>query len=267
MKLAENTFKTALKAGRPQIGIWQALADPYTAEICATAGFDWLLFDGEHAPNDVRTLLAQLQAVAPYPVHPIARPPTGEVWIIKQYLDIGFSTLLVPLVDSGDEARKLVRAVRYPPGGIRGVGSAIARASRWNQIGNYLQEADEQTCLLVQVETRNSIAHLEEIAAVEGVDGVFIGPADLSAALGHPGDPGHPEVQAIIEKAIERIKKAGKASGILTSDTKLAQRYLDLGCLFVGVGNDVSLLSRAAINLAAHFKRAPPGDVSGSSAY
>jgi 4-hydroxy-2-oxoheptanedioate aldolase len=250
-----NAFKAALAAGRPQIGLWQALASPYTAEICAGSGFDWLLFDGEHAPNSIPALLAQLQAVAPYPAHPVGRLPVGATHLIKQYLDIGFTTLLVPLVESVEQAQELVRATRYAPAGVRGVGSAIARASRWNRIGNYLDEADDQICLLVQIESAAGIEHLDAIAAVPGVDGVFIGPSDLSAALGHRGDPGHTAVQTVIDAAIGRIRAAGKAAGILTADPTLAARYLELGCTFVAVGTDVVLLARSSDALARSFQR------------
>lgn len=263
----QNPFKTALREGRPQIGLWQGLANPYTAEICAGAGFDWLLFDGEHAPNDVPTLLSQLQAIGGLPVNAVARPPVGEPWIIKQYLDLGFSNLLVPLVETPDQAEGLVRTVRYPPEGIRGVGAALARAARWNRLGDYLQWANDQICLLLQVETRAGLENLAAIASTEGVDGVFIGPADLSAALGHRGDPGHPEVQTAVETAIAQVQAAGKAAGILTSDEALARRYLDLGCLFVAVGNDVSLLTKAADTLAARFGRNAAPAVPGSAAY
>jgi 4-hydroxy-2-oxoheptanedioate aldolase len=253
MAAVENRFKLALRQGRAQIGLWQALASPYAAEICAGAGFDWLLFDGEHAPNDVPGLLAQLQAVGASDTHPVARPPFGETWIIKQYLDIGFRTLLVPMVETAAQAEALVRAMRYPPEGIRGVGAAIARASGWNRQGDYLAWANEQVCLLVQVETRRGLENLDAIAGVEGVDGVFIGPADLSASLGHRGDPGHPEVQAAIEDAITRVRAAGKAPGILTSSEALARRYLDLGCRFVAVGADLSVFVGAIDALARRF--------------
>ena len=249
-----NRFKQALKEGRPQIGLWQALANPYSAELCAGSGFDWLLFDGEHAPNDVPTMLAQLQAVEAYPCHPIGRPPLGEVRLIKQYLDIGFQTLLIPLVDTAEQAEQMARAMRYPPDGIRGVGAGSARVSRWNRVEHYFRDADEQMCLLIQAETRAALENLEAMTAVEGVDGVFIGPADLSAALGHRGNAGHPDVQAAIEDAIRRIVKAGKAAGILTSNEELARRYLDLGATFVAVGTDVGILAKQTSALAARFK-------------
>ena len=254
MQTPFNTFKQRLQSGEAQIGLWLGLADPYCAELAANAGFDWLLIDGEHAPNDLRSLLGQLQAVAPYPVQPIIRPVVGDTALIKQLLDIGAQTLLVPMVDSAEQARELVRAMRYPPFGVRGVGSALARASRWNSIPGYLDEADAQMCLLVQVENLEGLANLDAIATVDGVDGVFIGPADLSAAMGQRGNPGHPEVRAAIEDAIARIQRAGKAAGILSADEKLARRYLELGAKFVAVGVDTSLLMRSQRELAGKFE-------------
>jgi 4-hydroxy-2-oxoheptanedioate aldolase len=255
MEMKKNTFKAALKSGqRAQIGLWLGLVDPICAEICAGAGFDWLVIDGEHAPNDVRSILSQLQAVAPYPAHPVVRPVSGDVQLIKQLLDIGAQTLLVPMVESAEQARLLVAAMRYPPAGIRGVGAALARASQWNRVANYLDEANDQMCLLVQVETRLGLENLDAIAAVEGVDGVFIGPSDLSAALGHLGKPGHADVQQAIEDAIVRIRASGRAAGILTTDEAQARHYLSLGCTFVAVGLDGNLLMRATQELASKFK-------------
>jgi 4-hydroxy-2-oxoheptanedioate aldolase len=257
MQLPVNSFKQALLQKRAQIGLWVGLADHYTTEICAGAGFDWLLLDGEHAPNDLRTLLQQAQAVAAYPgTHPIARVPVGHgpagTAIIKQYLDLGFQTLLVPMVDTPQQAADLVRAMRYPPDGIRGMGGA--RASRWGRYRNYAGECNAQMCLLVQAETREALGNLQAIIATEGVDGVFIGPADLSASLGHVGNPTHPEVQAAIDDAIRRIVRGGKAAGILTTDDSLARHYLELGATFVAVGLDNNLLARATSELAAKFK-------------
>lgn len=267
MDMPVNTFKQRLLAGDAQVGLWLGLADPYCAELAANAGFDWLVIDGEHAPNDLRSLLGQLQAVAPYPAQPIIRPPIGDPVLIKQLLDIGVQTLLVPMVDSAAQAAELVRAMRYPPFGIRGVGSALARASRWNSIPGYLDQADEQMCLLVQIENLDGLANLDAIATVEGVDGVFIGPADLSAAMGYRGNPGHPEVQAAIEDAIARIRRAGKAVGILSADEVLARRYLELGCSFVAVGVDTSLLMKALQGLASRFKGTPAPPPSAGSVY
>ena len=257
MHMPINHFKQRLRSGEPQIGLWLGLADAYCAELAANAGFDWLLIDGEHAPNDLRGMLAQLQAVAPYPSQAVIRPVIGDTALIKQVLDIGAQTLLVPMVESAEQVHQLVRAMHYPPTGIRGVGSALARASRWNSIQGYLDHADEQMCLLVQIENKEGLANLDEIVAVEGVDGVFIGPADLSAAMGHRGNPGHPEVQAAIEDAIVRIGKAGKAAGILSADEKLARRYIELGAAFVAVGVDTTVLMRGLRELAGKFKSMP----------
>jgi 4-hydroxy-2-oxoheptanedioate aldolase len=254
-----NPFKQALREKRAQIGLWVGLADHYTTEICAGAGFDWLLIDGEHSPNDLRTILQQAQVIAAYPnTHAISRVPMGHGHVgqalIKQYLDLGIQTLLVPMVDTAEQAKEIVRSMRYPPDGVRGMGGA--RASRWGRYPNYAKEANAQVCLLVQVETRAALDNIEAIAAVDGVDGIFIGPADLSASLGHVGNPGHPEVQAAIDDAIKRIVKAGKAAGILTLDEALARHHLQLGATFVAVGLDNNLLMKATSALAAKFKSA-----------
>lgn len=253
MRTPANPFKQALPKPRAQIGLWLGLADPYAAEMCATAGFDWLLIDGEHGPNDLRSMLGALQAVAPYPAHPVLRIPHGDTALIKQVLEIGATTLLVPMVESAEQARDLVRATRYPPQGVRGVGSGLARSSRWSAYPDYLRDANDGICLLVQVETASALSNLDEIAAVDGVDGVFIGPADLSASMGHLGNPGHPEVRQAIDTAIARILSAGKAPGILAVDEALARHYIDLGVRFVAVGVEVTLLARAARALAARF--------------
>ncbi|HFD2068903.1 4-hydroxy-2-oxoheptanedioate aldolase [Serratia marcescens] len=250
-----NYFKRALQEKRPQIGLWLGLCSSYSAELLAGAGFDWLLIDGEHAPNNVQTVLGQLQAVAPYPSQPVVRPPWNDAVIIKQLLDVGAQTLLIPMIQNAEQARDAVRATRYPPHGVRGVGSALARASRWNRVPDYLQQADEQMCVLVQIETREAVKNLDAILQVEGVDGVFIGPADLSADMGFAGNPQHPEVQRTIDDAIVRIRAAGKAPGILMANKALAQRYLEAGALFVAVGVDTTLLARAAEALADEFKQ------------
>ncbi|MGA9797048.1 MAG: HpcH/HpaI aldolase/citrate lyase family protein [Rhizomicrobium sp.] len=254
MAIIANGFKRALKEKRLQIGLWQVLANAHTAEICATMGFDWLLFDSEHAPNDVPRLQAQLQAVAAYPVHPVARVPIGETWIVKQYLDTGVQTILVPLVDTAEQARALVKAMRYAPEGVRGVGSSGARASRWSAHGDYVEWANAEVCLLVQAETRQALDNLDAIADVEGVDGIFIGPNDLAASLGHRGKMDHPDVQRAIGHAMERIAKAGKAGGILSGNDADARRYIDAGFLFVAVGSDAGLLAGSGRELAARYK-------------
>ena len=264
MQTPDNVFKNAIRQGQPQIGLWLSMASAYSAEICAGSGFDWLLIDGEHAPNDVPLLLSQLQAVAAYPqTQAIARLPVGDAPLVKQYLDTGVQTLLVPMVDTPEQAAALVSACRYPqdddqvngPGGRGGIrGMAGARASRWGRYPNYAKEANERVCLLVQAETRTAIDNLDAIAAIDGVDGVFIGPADLSASLGHVGNPGHPEVQAVIEDGIKRILKAGKAPGILCTDDVLSLHYLSLGVLFIAVGLDTGILVHHSSALATRFK-------------
>ncbi|MGL4859143.1 MAG: aldolase/citrate lyase family protein, partial [Enterobacteriaceae bacterium] len=207
-----------------------------------------------HAPNDLQTMLAQLQAIAPYASQAVVRPPCNDPVLIKQILELGVQTLILPMVQTAEEAELAVRATRYPPQGIRGVGSALARASRWNQVDNYLHDADQQMCVIVQVETRQAVKNLSQILQVEGVDGVFIGPADLSADMGWRGQPNHPEVRHTIEHCIEQILAAGKAPGLLMADPATARHYLDLGALFVAVGVDTTLLARAAESLARQFK-------------
>jgi 4-hydroxy-2-oxoheptanedioate aldolase len=259
MELSTNLFKQALRQGKPQIGLWVGLADSYVTELLATTGFDCLVIDAEHAPNDPRSVLPQLQAMAPYKAHPIVRPACGKVELIKQYLDIGAQTLIIPMVESAEQAREMVSAMRYPPRGMRGVGTAMARASRWNQIKDYLPRCDDEMCLFVQVESVNAMADLEAIAAVEGVDGVFFGPADLAASMGLLGQPADPKVQAAVLKGITTVKSAGKVAGTLTADRSLARRYLEQGALFVAVGADATLLVKAATELAAEFTYASRG--------
>jgi 4-hydroxy-2-oxoheptanedioate aldolase len=253
VEMPVNAFKRALKKGVSQIGLWMGMADAYVAELLATTGFDWICIDGEHAPNDVRTVLAQLQAMAPYPVRAVVRPVHGNVALIKQYLDIGAQTLLIPMVETAEQALQMVAATRYPPGGTRGVGSALARASRWNQIDGYLQRCDAEMCVLVQVETVRALQNLESIATVEGVDGVFFGPADLSASMGLLGKSMDPAVQATILEGIARVRKAGGAAGMLSGDRKFAQDCLAAGASFVAVGVDTTVLVKAARELAQSF--------------
>ncbi|MDZ7920524.1 4-hydroxy-2-oxoheptanedioate aldolase [Rhodoferax sp.] len=254
LPLPINTFKQALYAGQQLIGCWVGFAHANVAEALAGCGFDWLLLDGEHAPNDPRTVLDQLRAVAAYPVQAVVRPVVGDVALVKQYLDVGAQTLLIPMVDTPEHAVLMVGATRYAPEGIRGMGAALARASRWNQIPDYIHHANGQMCLLVQAETTLAIRNLASIAAVDGVDGVFFGPADLSASMGYRGQANHPEVQKAILDGIATVRSAGKAAGILMADKAQAQTYLDAGAQFVAVGVDTTLLVRAASDLAAHFK-------------
>ena len=244
-----TVFRETLAGERPLIGLWQALANAYTAEICARAGFDWLLIDGEHAPNTATTLLAQLQAVTPFPVEPIARVPLGEPVAIKQYLDLGFRTLLVPMVDSAEQARAIVAATRFPPLGTRGVASATSRASGFGADSAYLAEAHLKVTLIVQIESGAALSAIDDIASVEGVDALFIGPGDLAASLGHLGNAQHPEVQDAIATAKAAIDRAGKPAGIFALSPEDARRRIAEGFKFVSVGTDIGILSKGAAAL------------------
>ena len=251
-----NPFKQALLKGETQIGLWLSSTSSYMAEIAATSGYDWLLIDGEHAPNTVQDLYHQLQAVAPYASQPVIRPVDGDRSLIKQVLDIGARTLLIPMVDSAEQAREIVSATRYPPLGVRGVGAGVARAARWGRVENYMARANDELCLLIQVESKAALDNLDAILEVEGIDGVFIGPADLSASLGYPDNAGHPQVQTIIEQAIRRIRLAGKAAGFLAVDPAMATRCLEWGANFVAVGVDTMLYTEALDSRLALFKSA-----------
>ena len=251
MPAPHNPFKKALANGELQVGCWLGLADPYVAEITAGAGFDWLLVDCEHAPNDLRSTLAQLQVIAARGSHAAVRPPIGETRIIKQLLDIGAQTLLIPMVESADQARELVAAVTYPPHGVRGVGSALARASDFSAIPDYLTTARDEICLLVQVENKKGMAALDDILTVDGIDGVFIGPSDLAADMGFIGQAGAPEVKDAVLSAIQRIVASGKAAGILTVDTELQVKCRELGATFIATEIDVTLFALSMRNAAA----------------
>lgn len=252
MDLPVNPFKRALKAGEKQIGLWCTLSSNYAIEVVAGAGFDWLLIDTEHSPNELDMVLSQLQAVAAYPTHPVVRVPWNDMVTIKRFLDIGTQTLLIPYVQNEEEAKQAVAYTRYPLHGLRGV-AGTTRANRFGRVKDYARRASEELCVLVQIETRTALDNLEAIAAVDGVDGVFIGPADLHASLGHAGETGLPEVKDVIDEAIRRIRKAGKASGVLTGVEADARRWLDLGCQFVAVGVDAAILARHSENLRARF--------------
>jgi len=254
MPAPENRFKSALARGDRLYGCWAGFADPYATEILATAGFDWLVIDGEHAPNDLRSIMAQLQVLEGRHSAPVVRLPMGEAWAIKQVLDIGAQTLLVPMVESAAQARDLIRATRYPPEGIRGSGAALARASHFADIPDYIATANAQICLLVQVETRAGLAALDDILAVDGVDGVFIGPSDLAADMGHMGDSSALPVRDAIRDALGRIAASSKAAGILALDDDTAARYRDWGAQFLAVGIDVLMLAQAARATAGRWR-------------
>ncbi len=253
MDLPRNAFKAALARGELQIGLWSSLCSPIVAEIIGQSGFDWILVDTEHSPNEPPAVLAQLQALQAGTATPIVRPAWNDPVLLKRLLDIGTQAVLVPFVQNAEEAAKAVAACRYPPAGIRGI-TVSGRGSRYGRVPDYLKRADAEICVLVQVETGEALAQLEAIASVDGVDGVFIGPADLSASLGHIGNPGHPEVQAAIKGAVERLAAVGKPAGILTPSEADARRYIEWGYRFVAVGSDLGLLTRHADALAKTFR-------------
>jgi 4-hydroxy-2-oxoheptanedioate aldolase len=253
MDMPRNAFKHAIARGELQIGLWCSLCSPVAAEIVSHSGFDWLLLDTEHSPNEVPDILAQLQAAQSGTASCIVRPAWNDMVLIKRSLDIGAQTLLLPFVQNADEARRAVEYTRYPPNGVRGI-TGSGRASRYGRVKDYLKNASSEICVLVQVETREAMAQLEAIASVEGIDGVFIGPNDLAASYGHIGNWGHPEVQAAIEDAAKRLKKAGKAAGVLTPNEEEAKKFIAWGYTFAAVGADVGLLAKHADALAKRFK-------------
>ena len=253
MQLPANIFKRRLLEGRQQIGLWCSLPGAYSAELVAGAGFDWLLLDTEHSPSDPLTVLAQLQAIEPYPVSPVVRPASNDTVLIKRFLDIGAQTLLIPYVQNVEEATRAVAAMRYPPEGVRGM-STVTRATRFGRVEGYARLAARELCLLVQIETREGLDALDAVAALENVDGVFIGPGDLAASLNHAGEPGHPDVKAAVEDAISRLRAAGKPAGILTSDEAFARRCIQLGTTFTAIGVDAGILARMTEALARRFK-------------
>ena len=244
MPAPHNSFKAAINKGELQVGCWLGLADAYVVEISASAGFDWVCVDGEHSPNDLRSIMAQLQVLKSSETHAMVRPPVGDTALIKQYLDAGAQSLLIPMVESGAQAQAMVDAVTYPPHGVRGVGSALARASDFSGIADYLTTAREEICLIVQVENRLGMEALDDILEVDGIDGVFIGPADLAADMGYIGQAGAPEVKAAVLYAMERIVGAGKAAGILTLDAELQKDCRALGASFIATEIDVTLFAR-----------------------
>jgi 4-hydroxy-2-oxoheptanedioate aldolase len=244
MPAPHNTLKAALATKTVQMGLWMNLVSPIAAEALSGTGFDWLLIDGEHGPNDIPTILAQVQAIGSR-TSVVVRPPVGEVRMIKQLLDLGVQTILVPMIESADHAAQMVKAMHYPPVGMRGVGATIARASDYGRITDYITTANDQTCLILQIESRAGLAALPEILKLDGVDGVFIGPADLAADMGYPGNAAAPEVQATIDSTLAAIMASGKSAGILTFDAKAAQRYAAMGVTFLGIGSDVAVLVKA----------------------
>jgi len=256
---ARNQFKQALKEKRAQVGLWSTLPFPFVSELIAGSGFDWLLLDTEHTASDPVIMQQQLQAVdagCMGVTSAVVRPAWNDTVLTKRYLDIGAQSLLFPFVQTPEEAAAAVAATRYPPHGVRGMGGTM-RASRFGRDVRYVAEAERELCVLVQLETEEALDRLEDIAAIDGIDGIFIGPADLSASMGVPGEVNHPRVRAAIDGAIRRILACGKAPGLLMLDEKRAQECLDLGALFVAVGTDQVILRKHADALAERFQRGP----------
>jgi 4-hydroxy-2-oxoheptanedioate aldolase len=254
MQTPVNTLKNALKAGQVQFGIWLTSGTGVLAELAGNAGFDWCLIDGEHGPNTMSEMLPQLQALAISGTPAVVRVANAEAWMVKQVLDLGCQTVVVPMVDDAETAMAMARAMRYPPQGNRGMGAILARATGFGAVADYPHSANEQACLLVQAESAQAVENIDAIAATEGVDGIFIGPADLSADMGYPGQPDHPEVEAAIDYLIARTIAAGKIAGIITFDESRLNEYAEKGVTFLGVGGDLLVLGNALRGLAARIR-------------
>ncbi len=249
-----NRFKAALKKGQKQYGIWNGIPHSYAAEILAGAGFDWVLIDAEHGPFSMDQIIIQVQAMSRYAVSPILRMRNADPIYMKPLLDAGLQSFIIPMVESGETAEMMAQAMRYAPEGNRGVGTALARAAKWNRVNNYFKEANDQMCLITQVESMKGVEALDDILAVKEVDVVFMGPADLAATMGHLGNPGHPEVKAQVNDCLKRIVKAGKTPGVLTSSKELIADYTDKGARMIGVGLDTIILAKATKELAEYYK-------------
>lgn len=255
MQIRTNTFKAKIQQGQQAFGIWHAIPHPYVAEICAGAGFDWVCIDAEHAPFDLSDMVNHLRAIQAHDTAAMVRIPTADPVIIKQLLDAGAQNILCPMVEDADQARLIAQAMRYPPTGTRGVGTGQARAAQWNRVQDYFKWADGQMCCLVQVESVKGVLALDEILTVEGVDVVFIGPADLAASMGYVGNPAHPKVVETVKGCIQKIVEAGKVGGFLAGSPDLIRTYMDAGALMIGLGLDTTLLAQATQNLLAAFKQ------------
>ena len=262
-----NPFRQCLESGEPSFGAWLGLPDNSAAEIMAGAGFDWLLVDHEHAPYELRDVLSHLQVMAGYDVAPVVRPASGDPVLLKKLADVGAQSFIVPMIDSAEEAADVVRALRYPPDGQRGMGTSLARAARWNGRSGYIESANADMCIVVQAETTTALANLDTIAGTDGIDGVFIGPADLSASMGHPGNAGHPDVEKAILAGLATIRGAGKYAGLLCLDLARVPHYVDHGANFVGIAVDTLLLGNAARSLVAKVRGGDADATSGGTTY
>ena len=249
-----NIFKRRLKNGELQYGVWNGIADTIVAEILAGSGFDWVLIDAEHGPFDIRAIQNQLQAIKQYNIPVVVRPPVGDQILFKQLADIGVQSYLVPNVESAEQAEECAKYLKYAPDGVRGVGTALSRAAQWNRVDGYFEKANDEMCLVVQVETIKGVKKIDAILEVDNVDAVFIGPADLAASMGYLGNPGHSDVVSTVNECLAKIKASDKEAGILTSSKELINIYIDKGAKMVGIGIDTLLLAKAAKNLAEDFK-------------
>ena len=249
MDIRKNKIKEYFRQGKTTYGIWNGIAHPYAAEICAGAGFDWVLVDGEHTPFDLQSILANIQVLSAFDVGIMVRPPSDDPVFIKQLLDIGVQSLLIPVVETVEQTEALVRAISYPPKGIRGVGAALSRAAQWTRVPDYYEKVQAELCLVVQVETVKGLQNIEAICQVEGVDGVFIGPADLAASMGFLGQATHEEVRAEVRRGLQIIKESSKVAGTLALSDDLVQEYKAAGASFIGIGVDLILLAKATEDL------------------
>jgi len=254
MNAIENKFKKAIKAGHKQYGIWNGIPHSYSAEILAGAGFDWVLIDAEHGPFDINQIIIQLQAMSRYPVTPILRMPTANPVYMKTLMDAGVQSFIIPMIESENTAEQMVQALRYPPDGIRGVGTALARAAQWNRVNDYFKLANDEMCLITQIESLKGVEALDDILQVEGIDVIFMGPADLAGTMGHLGNPSHPEVKALVNECLRKIVKANKVPGVLTSSKELIADYTEKGAKMIGVGLDTIILAKATKSLAEYYK-------------
>lgn len=253
----ENQLKRKINSEDICYGLWNAIPDTYVAEICAGAGYDWIVIDAEHAPFDERTILTQLQAMAAYPdTQVLVRPPSANPVFLKKMLDFGVQSFVIPMIETKEQAEEMVQAVLYPPEGIRGVAPAMARASRWGTVKDYANEANDEICLILQIESLKGIENLEGISQIHGVDGLFIGPADLAASYGYIGDTDHPEIEQIIQEALGTIRKSNKTAGILALKEQEVQTYMEQGANFIGIGVDLLMLAAQVRGTIGKYKQA-----------
>lgn len=250
----ENKFKTAIQQGKKQYGIWNGIPHSYAAEILAGAGFDWVLIDAEHAPFSMDQIIIQLQAMSRYNVTPILRLPNANPVYMKTLMDAGVQSFIIPMVEDAKTAELMAKAVRYAPDGIRGVGTALSRAAQWNRVNDYFKLANDQMCVIAQIESVKGVKALDDILAVEGIDVIFLGPADLAGTMGHLGNPSHPDVQEVVNQTLNKIVESGKTAGVLTSSKELIANYSGQGANMIGVGLDTIILAKATKELAEYFK-------------